>query len=120
MAVLRLLRERVLARTRCLLDLPPCVLPAHFAESSDIPVADFVGRLWAEQTQMAAPRLQVRSRGQVRHAMAEAFRCGARETLELLHDAGCVDGAGAELVAQALAAFARRLGEPDEPGGATG
>jgi hypothetical protein len=89
---------------------------AHFAESSDIPVADFVGRLWAEQTQTAAPRLQVRSRDQVRDAMVSAFRRGAQETLELLQDAGCVDGAGAELVAQALAALARRLGEPDQPG----
>jgi hypothetical protein len=117
--ILRLLRERVLARTRSLLGLPLPAQPAHFADASELAVADFVGRVWAEQTQMAALRLHVHPDGQERRTLAEAFELGANETLEMLQDAGRLDAASEDLIAQVLAAFARMV-EPDGGGGRAG
>ena len=118
----RVLRERVLARTRERLELGDGVQAPEFAEAIDAePVAAFVGRLLSAQNQLAAPRAQPWGSTRVRQALDDALRDGAAEAIELLA-ADPRDPGGAAVVADALAEYARRLAQlaADETVGPTG
>ncbi|MBX3464936.1 MAG: hypothetical protein KF830_17345 [Planctomycetes bacterium] len=103
----QLLRERVLAATRRLLDLDASAGGPEFAEvAAGEPVAAFLGRLLSAQNQLAARRAGQWSVRRVRRALDRALQAGAAEALELLSGD---DGGGREVVAAVLAEYARRL-----------
>ncbi len=105
----RLLRERVLAQTRLSLALGEGGVGPEFAEVIEgEPVAAFLGRLLSAQNQLAARRAGVWPERRLRRRLDRALRAGAAETLELLAADGR-DAAGAAIVAEVLAEYARRL-----------
>jgi hypothetical protein len=108
--VLRLLRERVLARTRELLQLEASVTGHHFAEIFDgEPVPAFVGRLLSAQNQLAASRVALWPAERLRQALAEAVQSGAEETIDLLAADATAANAAIELVAEVVQHYGRRL-----------
>lgn len=109
---LRLLRERVLARTRQVLGFPAAVASLPFAEITDgEPVAAFLGRLLSAQNLLAGLMAVAAPGAQPRELADAAFRDGAEETLELLTGDDRPDLAALEVVGEVLAEFARRLGD---------
>lgn len=108
--VLRLLRERVLARTRELLELETTATGHHFAEILDgEPVPAFVGRLLSAQNQLAASRVASWPAERLRSALAEAVQSGAAETIDLLATDATASSGAIELVAEVVQHFDRRL-----------
>ena len=107
----RLLRERVLARTREHLELEVAEFVPAFSEAVERePVGTFLGRLIGAQNQLAALRAQSWSCDEVRHALDVALREGVAEVLELLAaDEDDRDGAGSTFVTEVLAEYAARL-----------
>jgi hypothetical protein len=104
----RMIRERVLARTRLLLELGGEHVP-EFAEAiATEPVAAFVGRLVSAQNQLGGKRLPGWGGPRVRAALDHALHAGVAETLELLRD-GRDQGEGTAVVAEVLAEYGRRL-----------
>lgn len=104
----RLLRERVLARTRQLFALDDVAHVPEFAEALEAEsVAELLGRLLSAQNQLAALVRPPLGAQRLRDLQAEALTSGAAETLELLGDE--VPGEAAALVAALLAEFARRV-----------
>lgn len=110
----RLLRERVLARTRVALGLRDGEFVPRFAEDVDAePLAAFVGRLLGAQNQLAALRVAELSQPELRVRLDRAMRGGVAEVLEMLsrdvEDEHAV--AAVAVVADALAEYGRRLAE---------
>lgn len=110
----RLLRERVLHRTRELLGLRDGEFVPTFAEAVDAePVSAFVGRLLGAQNQLAALRVHQLDQPELRRRLDEAMRDGTAEVVEML--SGAVDdqhaAAAVEAVSEVLAEYARRLAE---------
>jgi hypothetical protein len=106
----RVLRERVLARTRRWLELDDGVHTQEFAEAIEAePVGAFVGRLLSAQNQLGAHRLAAWGAIRVRAALDHGLREGAAEALDVL-TADARDAAGAAaVVADVLAEYGRRL-----------
>lgn len=106
----RVLRERVLTRTRTGLELAEGEHVPTFAEViDDEPVSLFVDRLLSAQNQLGARRQAAWGAARVRRALDAALRDGAAEAIDLLVRDGRDDGAAAALVADVLAEYARRL-----------
>ncbi len=106
----RLLRERVLARTRAQLQLPDGELPPTFAEAvDDEPIGEFLGRLLSAQNQLAALRAGALGGAAARAHVDAALRDGAAEAAELLAQDAASGGAGVAVVAAVLEEYARRL-----------
>jgi hypothetical protein len=107
---LRLLRERVLARTRTALGFPAAVASLPFAEITDgEPVGAFLGRLLSAQNLLAGLMAIAAPGAHPRELCDAAFRDGAEETLELLTRDDRPDLAALDVVGEVLAEFARRL-----------
>ncbi len=114
---LRLLRERVLARTRAALRLTDRVHAHEFAEIVEgEPVGSFLGRLLSAQNQLAAVRAAQWSAPRLRRTLAAALLAGVQETLLLLTDDVAPDADAVSVVDSVLDEFRRRidvfLGEP--------
>ena len=110
--VRRLLRERVLARTRARLGLKDGECVPSFAEEVDAESLDaFVGRLLGAQNQLAALRNGAMPKPELRRRLDEAMRDGTAEVIEMLTGDGSDLRALAavEVVAEVLAEYARRL-----------
>lgn len=106
----QLLRERVLAGTRRLLELDEAVSGPEFAEVvAGEPIDQFVGRLLSAQNQLAARRAGDWPDRRVRQLLDVAFHAGAVETLELLQAEGGDGGEGVAIVTEILTEYARRL-----------
>ncbi len=105
----RVLRERVLTRTRTRLELTDEHPAQEFAEVIDLELpAAFLGRLLSAQNQIAALRAGQWPVPRIRAALDQALREGAQEAIELLaadpqHTEGVV------VVAEVIAEYARRL-----------
>lgn len=109
-AAMRLLRERVLARTRAALGVPDGVAVPEFAEVVEgeaVPV--FLGRLLSAQNQIAARRSGDWSPEGVRRACHRALEHGVAETLELLQADGRSYHPGIGVVGEVLVEYGRRL-----------
>lgn len=110
----RLLRERVLARTRVALGLRDGEFVPRFAEDVDAePLTAFVGRLLGAQNQLAALRVAELSQSELRARLDRAMRDGVAEVVEMLSCDGEDEHAVAAVavVADALAEYGRRLAE---------
>jgi hypothetical protein len=106
----RLLRERVLAGTRRLLELDEGAGGPEFAEVIEgEPIAMFLGRLLSAQNQLAARRLVEWDERRVRRLLDLALHAGAIETLDLLAADGRDDEAGVLIVTEVLSEYGRRL-----------
>lgn len=106
----RLLRQRVLARTRERLELLDSGGGHEFAEVLDEePVGAFLGRLLGAQNQLAALRAADWDARRVRGSLDAALRDGIAEVLELLAGDERGYGAGAAVVADVLSEYGRRL-----------
>lgn len=106
----RLLRERVLACTRRVLDLDEGVTGPEFAEVvAGEPIDQFLGRLLSAQNQLAARRAGQWDERRVRRLLDVALHAGAIETLELLQTDGGDGSDGVGIVTEVLAEYARRL-----------
>jgi hypothetical protein len=106
----RLLRERVLARTRARLGLGDGDAVHAFAEAVDSEsVDDFLGRLLSAQNQLAALRARALGPTNVRAELDGALRDGAMEAVQMLVADVATGGAGVAVVAEVLEAYARRL-----------
>ena len=113
--VRQLLRERVLARTRCRRGLEDGECVPTFAEEVDAEsLAAFVGRLLGAQNQLAALRKGTMASAELRRRLDEAMRDGTAEVIEMLTGDGSDLRALAavEVVAEVLAEYARRLSAP--------
>lgn len=105
----QLLRERVLARTRVLLELGETVGLPVFAEVIDGESVDaFLGRLLSAQNQLSARRANAMDSRLVRRCLDVALHEGVDETRELL----CGDEPGLAFVAEVMGEYARRLATP--------
>lgn len=107
---LRLLRERVLARTRSQLELDDTTAVPTFAEIVDgEPVPVFLGRLLSAQNQLAARRSGSWDGARIRQELVLALHAGADETVELLTADGEHVTDGVAVVFEVLAEFGRRV-----------
>ena len=112
----RLLRERVLAGTRRVLELDEGTTGPEFAEVVEgEPIAEFLGRLLSAQNQLAARRAAQGNERRLRRLLDLALHAGAIETLELLGADGRADAAGVQIVTEVLAEYGRRLAAMAEP-----
>jgi hypothetical protein len=108
----RLLRERVLARTRDLLDLTPGEFVPSFAEAVDAePIHAFLGRLLGAQNQLAALRVRKLAPVAIRARLDRALRDGVSEVMEMLASDSAAGAVGCAVVADVLAEYGRRLAE---------
>jgi hypothetical protein len=115
---LALLRQRVLARTRALLELGEGPTGPEFAEVTEgEPVPVWLGRLLSAQNQIAARRAGDWPADRVRRACDQALHDGAAETLDMLAADGADDAAAIQVVAEALAEYARRVAALTDPQG---
>ncbi|MCB9876012.1 MAG: hypothetical protein H6835_00285 [Planctomycetes bacterium] len=107
----RLLRSRVLARTRQHLELGDDEVVPRFAEAVDAEsLASFVGRLIGAQNQLAALRCDRWSSRELRQRLDAALRHGLEDAADLLLDDPVHGLAGAQVVADVLGAYAGMLG----------
>lgn len=110
---LRLLRERVLARSRRRLGIPEQATARTFAEVIDAELAEaFLGRLLSAQNQLAALAAAAAPMQQVRIHLDQALREGVEETLDLLTRERCRDTDALAVVAEVLTAFGNRFASP--------
>lgn len=106
----RLLRERVLAGTRRVLELEAGTAGPEFAELLEgEPIQAFLGRLLSAQNQLAARRAGEWEERRLRRLLDLALHAGAIETLELLGADGRDDDDGVQIVTAVLAEYGRRL-----------
>jgi hypothetical protein len=110
----RVLRERVLARTRQALELGAIGSGPEFAEViDDESTAAFLGRLLSAQNQLAGLRAPSWPGPRLRAALDRGLREGAEEALGLLGVDGQgeaeADAAAVAVVADVLAEYGRRL-----------
>ena len=107
---LRLLRERVLARTREVLQLDESIAVPVFAEYVEgEPVPQFLGRLLSAQNQLAGRRTGVWDAVHLRQELVKALKLGADETVELLTADGLHVDEAVAVVFLVLAEFERRI-----------
>lgn len=107
---LKLLRERVLAKTREQLGMTGHPNGVAFAEVvHGEPVGAFLGRLLSAQNQLGAARASQWSGARLRQALALAMQEGTTETLELLTAEDTPDEAAVTVVVEVLAEYGRRL-----------
>jgi hypothetical protein len=108
----RMLRERVLARTRESLDLTASEFVPKFAENVDEePVSAFLGRLIGAQNQIAALRVGQLTSTEIRVRLDRSLRDGISEAMEMLSSEPEDRLAGCEFVANVLAEYSRRIAE---------
>lgn len=106
---LQMLRERVLAHTRTLLDLPEHLAVPVFAEvPEDETTGEFLGRLLSAQNQLAAHRAGPWDAARLRRCVDGALRGGAEETCAMLAEQGRDEEALAA-AAEVLVEYGRRL-----------
>ena len=106
----KVLRERVLARTRNELELGGDFLVPVFAEViDDESTAAFLGRLLSAQNQLAAGRAGRWPGAKVRASLDRGLRGGAEEALELLGVDGRGDAAAVAVIAAVMAEYGQRL-----------
>lgn len=106
----RLLRERVLARTRQRLGLGDGEAVHEFAEDVDAESVDaFLGRLLSTQNQLGALRARALGPAPLRAALDGALHDGATEAAEMLAGDAATGGAAVAVIAEVLEAYARRL-----------
>lgn len=104
----QLLRERVLSRTRELLELTPGEFAPSFAENVEAePVSTFLGRLIGSQNQLAALRVQQLSQSEMRSRLDMALRDGIAEAMDMLAPDSRDGTAGCEFVGDVLAEYGR-------------
>ena len=114
---LQLLRQRVLARTRMLLELEQAVTVPNFAEVLDgEPVPAFLGRLLSAQNQLAACRTTAWPPERLRSCLADAMLLGADETIELLAADAHASSEAIDIVAEVVQQFSRRLAAAEPVG----
>lgn len=106
---LRLLRQRVLARTRVELELADGTAGLPWPESGQPSIGAFLDRLLSEQNELAAHRARQWPAPRVRAALTSGFRIGADETIDLLCGPP-VDEPATAVIAAVLVEFGRRLG----------
>lgn len=106
---LQLLRERVLAHTRGLLELPEHVAVPVFAEAiEDETAGEFLGRLLSAQNQLAAHRAGDWEGARVRRCVDAGLRAGAEEACAMLTEERR-DEAALAAVAEVRVEYGRRL-----------
>lgn len=106
---LQLLRERVLAHTRQLLELPEHVAVPVFAEvPEDETTGEFLGRLLSAQNQLAAQRAGSWDGARVRRCVDGGLRAGAEEACAILAEERR-DEVALAAAAEVLAEYGRRL-----------
>lgn len=106
----RVLRERVLARTREGLQLAEGEHGPEFAEVIETePVGLFLGRLLSAQNQLASRRVAAWGAPRVRRTLDAALQQGAAEAVELLAADARDDGSAVGVVAEVLDEYGRRL-----------
>lgn len=106
----RVLRERVLARTRQVLELGAMVTGPEFAEViDDESTAAFLGRLLSAQNQLGAKRAPTWPGPRLRDGLDRGLREGAEEALELFGADGEANADAVAVVADVLTEYARRL-----------
>ncbi len=109
-AVLQVLRERVLARTRELLGLPPNPGGPGFAALAEDPTpALFLGRLLSEQNLLAAVRAHHWSADRIRAVLSQALTLGAADALDVLQDVDRLDAEAWSAVEAVLVEFRRKV-----------
>jgi len=118
-AALRVLRERARVHTRALLGLPAGEGQGRFAELDDGDVATCLGRIVAEQMQLAVLRRGAWSDAQIDAALGEAMLAAVAETLEILHDSGHLDEVTWRVLGTALHEWGTRLARVVAPDGGT-
>jgi hypothetical protein len=105
---LQMLRERVLAHTRSLLELTEHLAVPVFAEvPEDETVGEFLGRLLSAQNQLAAQRAGQWDAGRLRRCVDAGLRGGAEETCAMLADGR--DELALAAAAAVLVEYGRRL-----------
>lgn len=108
----RLLRERVLARTRDQLELTAGEFVPSFAEALDAePIHAFLGRLLGGQNQLAALRVKSLTPAEIRRRLDTALREGVSEVMEMLAGDTVAGAVGCAVVADVLAEYGRRLAD---------
>ena len=108
----RLLRERVLARTRERLQLGSGEFVPTWAEAVDAePIHAYLGRLLGAQNQLAALRVRELSPVQIRAHLDTALREGVSEVMEMLASDTVADTIGCAVVADVLSEYGRRLAD---------
>lgn len=108
----RLLRQRVLSRTRHLLELSDSEFVPRWAEAVDYEsIATFLGRLLGAQNQLAALRVNTLPALEIRKRLDAALRLGTTEVLEMLGGDPKDGPRAVEVVADVLAEYGRRLAE---------
>ena len=110
LATLRLLRQRILARTRRELDLPNHAPPGiEFAGGGSSDATVFVGRLLSDQNLLAGSRRAAWEPARVALALENGMTDGLSETLEVLHEVGELDADAWQLVCGVLEEFERKV-----------
>lgn len=106
---LQMLRERVLAHTRSLLELSEHLAVPVFAEvPEDETVGEFLGRLLSAQNQLAAHRAGQWDAVRLRRCVDAGLRGGAEETCAMLAEQGR-DKEALAAAAEVLLEYGRRL-----------
>lgn len=120
-AVLQVLRERVLARTRELLALPPSSGGPGFAALEPDPTpALFLGRLLSEQNLLGSARAHSWAPERVRTAISQAITLGAADALDVLQDVDRLNADAWSAVEAVLLEFRRKVGAAMPPALADG
>lgn len=105
---LQMLRERVLAHTRSLLELSEHLAVPVFAEvPEDETIGEFLGRLLSAQNQLAAHRAGQWDAVRLRRCVDAGLRGGAEETCTMLADGR--DELALAAAAAVLVEYGRRL-----------
>ena len=109
-AVLAVLRARVLARTRELLDLPATHgHPDPAPDLLDLEPAQFLGHLLSEQNLLAAARAGVWPPDRIRTRVGQALTLGAADAIDVLEDVGRLDDAAWHAIESVLIEFRRKI-----------
>ena len=108
-AALRVFRERLHAHTQEQLQLAELPVTLSVYEGPALAGDAFVGRVLAEQAQLAAPRRGAWSVPRIEAALREAMWLAAGETLEILDELDQLDVATWRVVGEVLAAWGAKL-----------
>jgi hypothetical protein len=103
-----LLRERVLEHTRQQLPLTQAPAPIRVQESESTPEI-LVGRVLAEQAQLAAACRGTWTQERIEQALSEAMALAAGETLHILHELDQLDERTWRVVCKALDTWGQKV-----------